>query len=235
MSQFNTGSAMILSPINASAEQVTALSHPRTVSDVLGAATTQDFEAVMRQQLRDNFIRVRNEVSGRLTAVEKKITEARKTYDAIGPSLAGKVDTSIATEIAELINKNGFGKAAVEVKFEGRDEEKKLFNYEVAVVDPKDASSYSREYVNKKVTQPFTAEAKKLHKDIIEMLKAKQSIENELLKVKRDMANLDEHVQAARAEMGRERIKKLAGGEEFLNKLTKTKPVVASHVTAEAA
>jgi hypothetical protein len=226
MTQIDTGSALVLSPLTATAQQVAALAKPQTVQDVLGAATSEDIIAVMRQTVRDNLVQSRNEISARLVVVEKNIGELRETYDKIGPSLIGEVDTTVAQDIAALLLKGGFGKAKVEVAFDSRDEEKKVYAFTIKIIDPEETSTYSRNYVTKSVTLPFTAEAKKLNKQIIELLKKKQGIEKELMQVKRDMANIEEHVAAARAEMGRRRINALSGGQELLAQLTRKKPVV---------
>ena len=228
MTQANINNAMILSPINAN--QMSAFQQPTTVDQVLGAATSEDILSVLRQGVKDDLTQRRNEISVRLSRAEGKITEVRTQYDALGPAGIAEIDTEAATQIAAMITKNGFGKAKVEVTFGGRDEAKKIHTYTLKITDPGETSSYSSAIMEKDITVPFSTEAKKLHKQIVDMIKAKQEIEKELMEVKKSFANIDEHMAAARAELGRKRINKLDGGAELLASLTKKKPIVVETV-----
>jgi len=227
------GSAMILSPLNAN--QVTALAMPRTVDEVLGAATSDDILYVLRQGVKDGLTEERNEISGRLVKNEQQITTLRLTYDAIGPTGIAGVDTDAAQQIANLMSSNGFGKTLVKVTFDGRDEDKKHFTYTIKITDPKDTTTYGQAYCEKTIIVAFTAEAKKLQKQIVDLLKVKQGIEKELMTVKKNFGNIDEHIASARAELGKKRITKLQGGAELLASLTKRKPVVATTASEAAA
>ena len=220
--------AMILSPINNN--QMAAFAQPTTVDQVMGAATSEDILSVLRQSVKDTLTQRRNEISARLSRAEGKITEVRSQYDAIGPAGIAEIDTEAAMQIAAMITKNGFGKAKVVVTFDGRDEAKKIHSYTLKITNPEEASSYRETIVEQDITVPFTAEAKKLHRQIMDLIKAKQDIEQELMAVKKDFGNIDEHIAAARATLGRKRINKLTGGAELLAELSGRKPVVLETV-----
>jgi len=228
MTQLNTTNAMILSPLAATSQQINALAQPRTVDDVLGAATSEDILSVLRQNVKDNLTQQRNEISARLLKQEQQIAAVRTVYDAMGPEGIKDVDRSAAEEIAGLLTRNGFGKSKVEVEFDGRDEAKKVFSYSLKIIDAhKTDEAYDRTIIERSLTVPFSAEAKKLQRQILDLTKVKQAIEQELMQVKKDFGNIDEHINAARAELGRKRINRLAGGSDLLAQLTRKKAVVA--------
>lgn len=201
-----------------------AVANPRTIKDLMGAPTSDTLVNFMRYARKTSLTAQRNEVSTRLNGLHKSKVTLGETLAKIGPSRIGEVGLTDVLDAAEALTNAGFGKYAGEARFSERDDAKKDYVFNLLIVDAtkKKTDTYSRDIHTMQTTLAFDAETKKLIKQIADLDKKIEGVEQELLDVKTQFAKLDEWVEEKKAILAVRQLSALEDGqaqlEAFLGK-----------------
>jgi len=200
---------------------------PQNIMAVLGQANKDDVLLILKQAKREELTAKKTGITARLDQAQAAGNEISGKLTLIGPSRKGEIDTKAAERAAKALVEAGFGKFGVEVTFDNCNDEKKVYEYTIKVVETTEGtSSYNRDKFTLDATLPFDAETKDLLKQGLKAQQRVSDIQQELLEVKKDFANIPELIEAARADIARRVVATYQGGQEFLDEIGRRKQVI---------
>jgi hypothetical protein len=218
------GSSLVINP------QSTGVLAPHTaptdIMGMLGVVNREDLLAILKQAKREELTEKKNAINGRLQAAQKEQAALQQTLDAIGPARQKDISLVAYQDAAKELTHLGFGKLTVAITFTGRVDDEKHYAYQITIKDPS-APTYSQDKLEKSIVLPFDQDTKRLFREIANATRNVEEIQQELLAVKKDFANIPELVEAARAELARVMVGNVKGGEDLLNRLFKKRAVVS--------
>lgn len=205
---------------------------PTDLLSMIGNIDKADLIVTIKHARKADLTAQINIAVGELAELEGAVTAHQSQFEAIGPDMVEAIDITDAKKAGEALKAAGFGNLKAFVKFDGRDDKARRYNFEVYLSERSDevGGRYQSHTHSKYVHKPFTAEGKTL---IRQMAAAKVQVEKkqaQLMALKSEMARMDDLGEAAHAELVQMVADKMPGGREVLNRLLNVR--AAEAVTA---
>jgi hypothetical protein len=212
--------------ITPSSQQPGALAAPADIMECLGQLDRNDMLCIVKQAKKEELTIKKNEISARLHDVTTQLTDLKGELDAIGPARIKEIDLKGFQKVAANLADLGFGKFNAAITYQNRDDDRKVYTYKVMILKAGNTSVGYGGGAEMELKLPFDQATKLLLKQIAQVTAEVQSIQQELLEVKKEFSNIPEMLDAARANIAEIMAERTKGGREFLALIRNRKVVV---------
>jgi len=191
---------------------------PNDLFEMLGPVNKDDLIVIVKQARKADLTQKINVAVAKLAELEGHVTSLTQEFEAIGPDMAESINISDAEAAAKALRDAGFGKFKAAIKYGGRDDKARRYNFEVVITDRDDSSQWSYKHT-KCVNKPFPAKAKNLVRQMA-LAKIKVRKQNTVLVALKDEATrLNDLAEATHAELATMIAQQTKQGRQVLERL----------------
>ena len=192
---------------------------PNDLFEMLGPVNKDDLIVIVKQARKADLTQKINVAVAKLAELEGHVTSLTQEFEAIGPDMAESINISEAEAAAKALRDAGFGKFKAAIKYGGRDDKARRYNFEVVITDRDDSSQWASDKHTKYVNKPFPAKAKTLVRQMA-LAKIKVRKQNTVLVALKDEATrLNDLAEATHAELATMIAQQTKQGRQVLERL----------------